>query len=118
MKDPLQQALIIQRNAKKLGFDWKTLTPVLEKLEEEIKEVSEAIEGGCEENIEEEMGDLIFQWINLCRHLNLCPTVTLLKATEKFKKRLDQVFSLGKNDLSILTEKELDDLWKKAKEIL
>lgn len=119
MKNPLQEALECQKKAAGLGFDWPGQKPVLEKLEEEVEEIKEALENKEPIwRIQEEMGDLVFQWINLCRHLGICPTQTLLNAKDKFEKRLDLVKkSAQKRSLNLkeLSLQELESLWQEAK---
>lgn len=120
MKDPLEYSLKVQLEAAKIGFDWPEITPVVEKLSEELLEIHEAIASGERKKIKEEMGDFIFQWINLCRHLNLSPTVTLEKATQKFEKRLSIVKKAAEKEkisLKDLSINELGALWNLAKKL-
>src|SRR5690606_2860830 len=69
----LTRALKIQEKAATVGFDWKEAKPVLDKIEEEIGELREAIEGGRGDQIADEYGDVLFALVNLGRHLKLDP---------------------------------------------
>ncbi len=77
----------LQKRAAQAGFDWPGPEPVLEKLEEERQEVRQAIAGGNQDHIEEELGDLLFAAVNLARQLKLDPGVALRRANRKFEQR-------------------------------
>jgi len=108
----------IQDRAAQHGFDWKTVPPVFEKVEEELAEVKEAWESGDQAHIQEEIGDLLLVVVNLARHLNVNPEMALKQSTQKFSKRFHyiekQVAAAGR----VLKECELDELdalWNEAK---
>ncbi len=108
----------IQDRAAQHGFDWKTVPPVFEKVEEELAEVKEAWESGNQAHIQEEIGDLLLVVVNLARHLNVNPEMALKQSTQKFSKRFyyieKQVAAAGR----VLKEcelEELDALWNEAK---
>ena len=104
----------IQEKASTVGFDWSSVDQVLEKLEEELSEVRIAQKENDYNKIEEELGDLLFSVINLCRFLNVSGENALRKANKKFKKRFhlleDHVSKSGKviEDFSI---DELNEIW-------
>lgn len=117
----LLRAYRIQERAAKVGFDWPKgdPSPVLAKVDEELSELKEnIISKAGKENIEEELGDLLFAAANLSRHLKADPEITLHKACVKFTQR----FRLVENDVresgrswEEFTLDELDGFWEKAK---
>jgi ATP diphosphatase len=89
---PLKRAEKLQRNAAKIGFEWDSVGPVMEKLHEEIDELAEAIDHGHDRgHIEEEMGDVLFVCVNLCRHLGLDPELVMKRANNKFETRFRHI---------------------------
>ena len=77
----LTRAIKLQNKAAKVGFDWPSLAPVFDKLNEEIAELEAAIADSKEQPdraaIEEEFGDLLFVVANVARHLKLDPEAAL-----------------------------------------
>lgn len=90
---PLIRAQKLQKACASVGFDWVSLPPVVEKIEEEIQEVLEEAEKSPRDQqaTEEEIGDLLFAVINLSRHLNVDAETALRKANRKFEKRFRKV---------------------------
>jgi len=127
----LLEAYQLSRRAAQVGFDWPHVEGVLEKLEEEIAEVRKALSGkvgkspgekrGEEklgEQLEEELGDLLFTVVNLARFLKYDPEVVLKKSNLKFKKRFQKIetkASARAKKLSDLSPEALDELWRAAK---
>jgi len=106
--------------SSKVGFDWPDVSPVWDKLNEEITEVQEAVAQQDADAIEDEIGDLLFTVVNLARHLNVDAEVALTRANAKFEKRFRDVELLAKNDSTTLTNlnlTQLDALWVRAKDI-
>ncbi|MCB0282834.1 MAG: nucleoside triphosphate pyrophosphohydrolase [Calditrichae bacterium] len=115
----LLKAQRMQEKASTIGFDWNSSLQVLEKLEEEINELKEAIIADNEAQKFEEMGDLLFTIVNLSRFLNIVAEEALVKSTDKFRRRFEFIEKHYNNDveeLSAASMKELDALWEKAKE--
>ena len=110
----------IQEKASTVGFDWSSVNQVWKKLEEELLEVRAAQKENDYNRIEEELGDLIFSVVNLCRFLNVSAENALRKANKKFKKRFnlleDHVSKSGREieDFSINELNEIWDLIKKG----
>ncbi len=87
----LTRAAKLQKRAAKLGFDWTATDQVLDKIEEELTELSEAFDAGSEEDVAEELGDLMFTCVNLARHLGRDPDSLLRAANQKFESRFTHV---------------------------
>lgn len=111
----LLKAQKIQNKVKKYGFDWDNINDVYAKVQEEIKEVEEAVKEKNHEHIEEEIGDLLFAIINYARHLGIDSSEALRKTNEKFEKRFRYI---EKNcDIENSNLEEMDKLWNEAKKI-
>jgi tetrapyrrole methylase family protein / MazG family protein len=114
----LQKAQKVQKKVAKIGFDWTTIIDVIAKVDEELAEVKEAIRENKPENIEEEVGDLLFSIVNLSRFLKLDTEnvlhKTIYKFVERFKKVEIELTSMGK-DIEKCTLEEMDAAWNKVK---
>jgi tetrapyrrole methylase family protein/MazG family protein len=109
---------ITDRAARK-GFDWKETAGVVEKIEEELAELREAISEGKQDRIEGEIGDMFLSLVNLCRFVRTNPEDALRSSLEKFTARFSFIEeSLKKKGLSPqdATMEEMDLLWDTAKE--
>src|SRR5438105_1727858 len=116
----LLRAYQIQARASRVGFDWPEMEPVVEKIEEEIRELQEAIAGKQQTEIEAELGDLLFALVNLARFIKANPEEALRKATNRFIERFHYIEAQTARDgraLKDLTLAEMDALWEKAKAI-
>lgn len=111
----LMRAEKIQKKAAGAGFDWDDIEDVYKKLDEEVSEVRHA---QTRQEIEEEIGDLLFAVVNLSRFLKVNPETALSNASNKFIKRFDsmeqEALSMGKQ-LTELTLDEMDNIWEKIK---
>lgn len=106
----------VQKKAAKVGFDWDSVDGAYDKLKEEIEEVKNA---KSQEEMEEELGDILFSCVNVARFLKVNPEEALKKATDKFINRFEQVENMAIADgkkLENITLVEMDALWDKAKE--
>ena len=88
---PLERALEIQKKVSKVGFDWDHVSPVWEKLEEEIEELKTAHDGRDARRIEQEFGDILFTLVNLGRLMNIDPTLALNGTNQKFINRFQEL---------------------------
>ena len=91
-KDPVLDAVDLQRDAAALGFDWNHADELWAKLDEEIGELREATTQG-EARTLDEFGDLLFVAINLSRHLGVDPARALAHANAKFRRRFAVVMA-------------------------
>jgi len=114
----LTKAKRIQEKASGVGFDWNKLDQVYNKLYEEIDELNIAIKENDPNNIEEELGDILFSIVNLSRHINVNPEVALDKSVIKFINRFQKLESyMDKENIDFKKQSlsDLDKLWDKIK---
>ena len=111
----LMRAEKLQKRAAKRGFDWPDTRGPIEKLREEIEEVSEAVQSENQGEIEAELGDLLFSVVNLARKLKVEPEAALRTANSKFTRRFNSVETRAETDLEALTLDEMEALWQAAK---
>jgi len=83
----LSKAHKLQKKVKKVGFDWENIEDVLLKVEEELKELREAIKEKDKEHITEELGDLLFSVVNVSRFVDVQPEQALHGTVKKFMNR-------------------------------
>jgi len=113
----------LQSKAARVGFDWPSLTPVLDKVKEEVAELeaelAHAGEQRSQAKIEEEFGDLLFVVANVARHLTVDPETALRAANGKFTRRFQAIeaklAALGRTPAQS-TLAEMDALWDEAKD--
>ena len=114
----LVEAAQISSRAARAGFDWENAEQVLEKLEEELHELAEAREQASHEEIEGEIGDLLFVLVNLARFVKVDPEQALRKSNAKFRRRFAHVErtlqSRGKT-LFDSNVQEMEEIWQEAK---
>jgi tetrapyrrole methylase family protein/MazG family protein len=114
----LSYAYAVQRKASKVGFDWPDVDGALPKIAEEAAEVREAAAAGDELQTHAEVGDLLFAVVNVARHLGVEPEAALRAATQKFRRRFEQVEALAAErgvDLHAAELATLDALWDEIK---
>lgn len=114
---PLLRASKVQKKAAKVGFDFDTAEEALKKVYEEADEVKENLQSG--KDPEEEIGDLFFSVVNVCRLCGKNPDIALFSAVEKFISRFRamemQVKNAGKC-VEDLTLSEMDVYWEAGKQ--
>ena len=88
---PLLRAYKIQKKAAKKGFDWKDTDGPWSKIQEELVELKEASKSLSQEEIQQELGDVLFSVVNLARHLKVDPVLALASTNEKFTRRFGYV---------------------------
>lgn len=114
----LMRAQKLQRRASSVGFDWQALAPVIDKIEEELQELKEAVASGDIEQVRDEMGDFIFAQVNLARHLGVNAEEALRSTNSKFYRRFNYVEQQVNNDQREWQQyelAELDEYWDQAK---
>lgn len=117
----LQRAQRVTAKAATVGFDWSHPEEVLLKADEELRELKDALSGGDPDEIEDELGDVLFVFANLARKLNLRAEDALSRTISKFEARFrfieDHLLAQGSHPSDCSLE-ELDRLWNKAKSSL
>ncbi|MDR1307684.1 MAG: nucleoside triphosphate pyrophosphohydrolase [Treponema sp.] len=126
---PLDRAWKLQKKAAKKGFDWPDVKGVFDKLQEETGEVKEAARAAASRaegadkpdtagKLEEELGDLLFSAVNLCRFFGVEPSIALQRANAKFTKRFKYVETKMKQEGRPMEAANLalmDRYWTEAK---
>jgi len=122
----LSRAQKLQRRASNEGFDWKHYQPVFDKVDEEILELKQALKNNADvsqseksDNIQEEVGDLLFTVVNLARHLDMDAETCLRQASAKFEKRFRKVeshYQEQNKQIRDIQEPELEALWELIKQ--
>jgi MazG family protein len=114
----LLRAHRVSEKAGAVGFDWPDAPSVRAKLDEELRELDEAMAEGDPDHIGEELGDLLFAIVNLGRHLPVSAEDALRMATRKFERRFRAVerglAAEGRTVHDASTD-ELEARWQAAK---
>jgi ATP diphosphatase len=106
----LERAAKLQKRAARTGFDWPDIEGPKAKIREELDEIAEA----SPDELEEEVGDLLFAAVNFARHLKVDPEEALRKANRKFEKRFRKIEAApGFQSMSL---HEMEELWTAAKQ--
>lgn len=114
----LIKSMRIQDKARSAGFDWEQQEQVLDKVEEELRELRAEIRSGNVDRIRAEFGDLMFSMVNLSRFLDVNPDEALERTNLKFISRFQYLENaarqIGKN-LQDMSLEEMDVFWNEAK---
>ncbi|NSZ16719.1 nucleoside triphosphate pyrophosphohydrolase [Agrobacterium vitis] len=116
----LTEAVKLQEQAAKVGFDWAEAEPILDKIEEEIAELREALQTGQPDKIKDELGDLIFALVNIGRHTGSDPEQALRGTNVKFRRRfgyIEQSLAAEKSSLEDASLERMEELWQAAKQL-
>ncbi len=112
----LVRAAKISRRAARIGFDWPDADSVIDKIEEELDEIEDAIDDRAPPAaLEEEIGDLLFATANLARKLDIEPETALRRATAKFERRFRRVETLTAERGIGRNLDALEALWQEVK---
>jgi len=117
----LARAERLTEKASRIGFDWPDPAGARAKVDEELRELDEAIRGGERERVEDELGDVLFAVANLARKLQLPPEEALRNSVKRFIARFEHVErELERRGVphGTATLEEMDRLWEEAKRAL
>ena len=116
----LVKANRIQDKVAGVGFDWEKPEQVWQKVEEELQELQNEVRLNNKDQIENELGDVLFSMVNYARFLNINPENALERTNKKFMKRFQYLESKAKainKSLRDMTLAEMDVFWEEAKKI-
>lgn len=114
----LLEAFEVGKKAAKTGFDWQRLEDLKQKLDEEMGEIATAVDAGNADDLEDEVGDLLFMAVNVARYLKIHPEIALRRANAKFRGRFAHIErSLAARDRTLeqASLDEMEALWQEAK---
>lgn len=114
----LLRASKLTKKAARVGFDWENTEQVLEKVGEETRELKEALAGGDAEEMEHELGDVLFALVNLARFLRIDPEVALMGANDRFERRfqaMEKIAAESGGSIEGADLATLDRFWEMAK---
>jgi XTP/dITP diphosphohydrolase len=106
----LLKAYRLQEKAAGVGFDWNTKEDVWQKVHEELHEWKEAIESGNKEEMEDELGDLIFSLVNYTRFIHLNPEDALERSNKKFIKRFQFIEKRSEESGKSISDMSFDEM--------
>jgi MazG family protein len=118
------EAYQLTRRASHIGFDWDNLSGILDKLEEEKRELLSISATASAENsaqpaqVEDEVGDLLFVAVNIARFLGVDPEIALKKANRKFTRRFQWMESAAAREgrrFADLPRPQMEELWNESK---
>ncbi len=116
----LMRALKVQAKASRVGFDWPDVTGALQKVREEMDELEQARKAGDKARMAEEVGDVLFAFVNVARFLKVDPEIALGRTVDKFIARFKHIeMRAGEANRRIedMTLDEMDSLWEEAKQL-
>ena len=114
----LVMASRMQDKAAGIGFDWKTIDGVKDKIREELSELDHEIKHGTKEKITDELGDVFFSLVNYARFLKINPDDALSSTNRRFRSRFEAMEMMAKQQgkaLDDLTHDQWEQLWQAAK---
>ena len=115
----LVEAQQISSRAARVGFDWEKPEQVIEKLHEELAEFEAARRGAARDELEDELGDMLFVLVNLARFVKVDPEQALRRTNAKFRARfayIERALAAGGRTPEQASIEEMEALWQKAKE--
>lgn len=114
----LTRAAKLQKRAATVGFDWPDEQGPLAKVAEETQELHQALANDDADNIDEELGDLLFSVVNVARKLKRDPETLLRQANRKFEQRfgaVEQTLEGQAKDFSDVNLEEMEAIWQSVK---
>ena len=115
----LMYAQKLGKRAARAGMDWRSAEDAFDYVRRETDELAEAMRAGQQEQIEEELGDLLFSCVNTARHLHIDAETALRAAADKFRRRFaetERLVTAEGKDMAALPIEELDRYWDIAKQ--
>ena len=112
---PLTKSYKIQKIAAEVGFDWPDIKGAVSKIDEELNELLEEYAKQDKDNIESELGDLLFAIVNFSRFLKINPDLALNRTVNKFINRFKYIEDNSNKSLEDMTLEDMDALWEKSK---
>ena len=116
----LQRSQKLQKKAAKQGFDWDKIEDVFKKLEEEVLEFKKAVYSGNQEEIQNEIGDILFVLVNIARFKKIDAEEGLRATNEKFIRRfqhIEQQAVKSRREIKRIPLEELEKYWQESKKI-
>ncbi len=117
----INRAKILQSEAAEFGFDWPHIENVVDKLEEEMGELKQAIASGDPDHISDELGDLLFVCMNIARHAKVNAEMALRNTNRKFINRFDYVSERMKSAGIEMNQQQLERMeyfWQQSKSVV
>jgi XTP/dITP diphosphohydrolase len=114
----LVKATRIQEKAKQVGFEWENKEQVYLKIEEELEELTIAVNCDNKKEMEEEMGDVLFSIVNYARYIGVDPDSALERTNQKFISRFKKMEETAKKigrELNEMSITEMDVIWNRIK---
>jgi MazG family protein len=114
----LLRAQKLQNKAAKVGFEWPEISNVLDKFEEELREMREAVQNGSIEEKSDELGDLLFVMVNLGRMLQIDAETALRRCNDKFERRfrgMEEDFKKKSVIMQTTSLQDMEDMWQEQK---
>jgi tetrapyrrole methylase family protein / MazG family protein len=114
----VMQGFQLTRRASRIGFDWENVDGVVQKLDEELDELRRARSNESPQQIENELGDVLFAAVNLARFLKVDPEIALKRTNAKFTSRFREMERLARASGRMLADVprgEMESLWDQAK---
>lgn len=108
----------LSEKAIKTGFEWQNVESLMDCLKSEIDEFKEAVASQEQDEIEDELGDILFSIVNVARWHKINPETALLRANRKFKTRFQKMEELAIKQLQEYSPDEFEELWQTAKKQL
>jgi ATP diphosphatase len=115
----IMRAQKLQKRAARVGFEWEKAIDVLDKLEEEIAELRQAIGSKDAKEIHEEIGDMMFCVVNFGRMLDVDCEQSLRDTNDKFKRRfkgIEKELKFRNKEFSDTSLAELEEIWQQQKQ--
>ncbi len=112
----LVKAYRLQEKTAQVGFEWESPQQVWDKVQEELRELQEAVQSGDHDTIHNEYGDVLFALVNYARFIGVDPEAALESVNRRFKERFEYIEQHAPKPLHEMSLDEMDQLWNQAKQ--